>query len=130
MDMMRLCDKHPEKEQIFCLVNMISEAGYPFFFNFLEDLRPTPFNQEGGDPEKDIDWDTYNFLIEVGQPVGRNLSQLSICFNHEGDNTLLELLDMRVASGKPDATAEDGELTTDMTAEEVMEVIEKFFDAM
>lgn len=129
-DLMELCERHPEKEQIFYLAKMLQEAGYPFYFNFLEDLRPTPMDHDGRDPEADIDWDSYKFLIEVGHLAGDELAQLSICFNSEGDDELLELLDMRPADGKPDAKAEDGELTRDLTAEAIMEIIEKFFDAM
>jgi len=125
---MELCSNHEEREQIFCLAQMLSEAGLPFFFIFFDDMRPTPFDHEGGDPESDIDWNQYHFLIEIGRQAGYGLSQLSITFNSEGDETLLELLDMRGAADKPDAKAEDGKLTRNLTAEDAMQIIEKFFD--
>ena len=98
---------------------------FPYYFNIWEDLRPTPFNDEL-DPETAIDWDKYNFLIEIGDRVGRGLSMISVCFNHQGDNTLLELLDMRLAAAdKDDLTAEDGILYVDLTAEKAMEIIQE-----
>ena len=119
-DIMCLCEKHPEKEQIFSLVKMLTEAGYPFYFNFYEDLKPTPFGPEG-DPETDIDLEQYRFLVEVGEPVQPGLTEVSVCFNQEGDEKLLELLDMR--------TVKDGALHRDLTAEEAMEIIEKLSKA-
>lgn len=114
---MYVCRNHPKQQQIFHLEKMLIEAGYPYFFNFWEDLRPV-----FGEPEKDpegIDWNSYKFLIEVGRPAGYGLSEISVCFNQEGDRTLLELLDMRPAAG--------GELYRDLTSEGAMEIIEKFF---
>lgn len=128
MELMSYTENHPEQEQIFYLAKMITEAGYPFYFNFLDDLRPTPFNQDGGNPEADIIWDEYKFLIEVGRPAGAALSEISITFNQEGDKTLLELLDMRNAP--EGAAAEAGELTRDMKAEECMEIIERYFESI
>ena len=121
-----VCRNHPEKEQIFYLEKLIGDAGYPYFFNFWEDLRPV-FGEPEGDPEKDINWDTYKFLIQVGQPAGYGLSQISVSFNAQGDPKLLELLDMRPAEGKKNPTAEDGELHFGLTAEQVMKIIEEFF---
>lgn len=126
---MNACKNHPKKQQIFYLEKLLGEAGYPYFFNFWEDLRPVFGGDKGEDPES-IDWDSYNFLIELGQPVGFGLAQISVCFNQTGDQKLLELLDMRMAENKENPTAKDGELHTDMTAEGCMEIIKKFFDAM
>lgn len=125
---MEACSLHPEKQQIFYLEKMLDEAGFPYYFNFREDLRPIVGKDEG-DPES-IDWDSYNFLIEVGRLAGYDLAQISITFSTGGDNTLLELLDMRAAGDKEDATAEDGELSVNLTAEDCMKIIEKFFDAL
>lgn len=119
-DIMCLCEKHPEKAQIFSLVKMLTEAGYSFHFNFLEDLKPTPFGQEGN-PETDIDWEKYHFLVEVGEPVEPGLSEISVCFNQEGDKKLLELLDMR--------TVKTGAIHRDLIAEESMEIIERLCKA-
>lgn len=57
------CRNHPEKREIFLLEKLLIEAGYPYFFNLWEDLRPTPFDQEEKDPETAIDWERYNFTI-------------------------------------------------------------------
>ncbi len=126
---MNACKNHPEKQQIFYLEKLIGEAGYPYFFNFWEDLRPVFGGEKDGDPES-IDWNSYNFLIELGHPVGFGLAQISVCFNQAGDRKLLELLDMRKAEGKENPTAKDGELYVDMTAEDCMEIINKFFDSL
>lgn len=126
---MNACRNHPEKKQIFYLEKMLLEAGYPYFFNFWEDLRPVFGGEEDGDPES-IDWDHYNFLIELGNPAGFAISMISVCFNQKGDRELLELLDMRAAGDKENPTAEDGELHVDMTAEGCMEIIEEFFDSL
>lgn len=123
---MEVCQNHPEKAEIFWLEQMLMKEGYPYFFNFWEELRPTPFNQDGGDPES-IDWNNYNFLIEVGHPAGEALASISVCFNTKGDPKLLELLDMRLAAGKENPTASDGELYCGLSAESAMEIIEKYF---
>ena len=128
-DRMEACANHPEKQQIFHLEKMLIEAGYPYYFNFWEDLRPVFGGEEPGDPES-IDWDKYNFLIEVGQLAGYGYAQISVCFNQEGDRTLLELLDMRPAEGREWATAKDGILHRDLTSEGCMEIIENFFESM
>lgn len=128
MSMMKFAEKHQERGQIFCLAEMLEEGNYPFYFNFFDDLRPEPFTHEESDPETDIDWEKYNFLIQIGAMVGDGLSEISVCFNHEGDKTLLELLDMRQASIKENPTADDGELICDLLAEQCMEIIEKYFE--
>lgn len=121
------CKNHPEKQEIFKLESLLLRSPIPYFFNFWEELRPTPFN-DALDPETAIDWEKYNFLIEVGDRVGRGLSMISVCFNHQGDNTLLELLDMRLAAensaNRDNLTAEDGILYVDLTAEKAMEIIQ------
>lgn len=114
-----VCSNHPDHEQIFYLEKMLIEAGYPYFFNFWEKENP-----------ESIDWNTYNFLIEVGMPAGRKYADISVRFNQEGIKKLLELLDMRPAEGKEGATESDGELHRELAAEQVMEIIEKFFDSL
>lgn len=122
---MEVCQNHPERSEIFWLEQMLIKAGHPYFFNFWEDLKPTPFNQDGGDPEKDIDWDNYNFLIEIGEPVREGLSAISVSFNTAGEPNLLELLDARPVVGKTDINM--GYLHAGLTAEAAMEIIEEFF---
>lgn len=120
-----VCRNHPEKEAIFYLEKMLIEAGYPYFFNFWDDLKGR-FGQPDADPES-IDWNEYGFRIEIGAPVPCGVSEISVCFNTKGDPELLELLDMRHLINNIDATAEDGELHCGLTAEEAMEFIEKYF---
>lgn len=117
--------EHPEREQIFILEKLILKTNHPYYFNFRDDLKATPFGEMSAD---DINWDRYNFLIEVGEPVGSGLSEISVTFSTGNNKELLELLDMRSAKGKQDIKAEDGELTRDLTAEQCMEIIEKFFN--
>lgn len=123
-----VCRNHPEKGSIFYLEKMLLEAGYPYFFNFWEDLRGR-FGEPDKDPES-IDWNEYNFLIEVGRPAGCGIAEISVCFNTRGDKKLLELLDMRGAMDKENPTAEDGELHCGLTAEAAMEIIEKYFETV
>lgn len=124
---MKACSKHPDKKEIFKLESLLLKAGFPYFFNIWEDLRPV-FGQPEGNPETDIDWNTYNFLIEVGGSVACGYSGMSVCFNTEGDRELLELLDMRQAAGKENPTEADGKLYRDLTAEQAMEILKKYFD--
>lgn len=127
--LMEACKNHPERQQIFSLEKMLYEAGYPYFFNFREELRPVFGGDEDGDPES-INWDCYRFLIEIGQPVAHGLSQISVCFNQKGNRELLELLDMSAVKDKRIPTAEDGDLHVDMTAEDCMKIIEEFFNSL
>lgn len=124
------CKNHPEKEEIFKLESLLLKAGIPYYFNVWEDLRPTPFDVYEPDrtPEDIIDWDEYNFLIELGDRVGKGLTMMSVSFNRHGDRTLLELLDMRFAEDdKEELTAEDGILYVDLKAEKALEIIQEFF---
>lgn len=120
-----VCRNHPEREAIFYLEKMLIEAGYPYCFNFWEDLRGR-FGEPDRDPES-IDWNQYGFLIEIGRPAACEVAELSVCFNTNGDPKLLELLDMRSVIDKAGATAADGELQCGLTAEQAMEIIEKYF---
>lgn len=120
-----VCRNHPEKEAIFYLEKMLIEAGYPYCFNFWEDLKGR-FGEPDKDPES-IDWENYNFLIEIGRPAACSVAEISVCFNTKGDPELLELLDMRKVIDNIYADAEDGELHCGLSAEGAMEIIEKYF---
>jgi hypothetical protein len=123
-----VCRNHPRQQQIFHLEKMLLEAGYPYYFNFWEELRPTPFEQNGRNPETSIDWDTFNFLIEIGRQVGTGYAQISVTFDHDGNGELLEILDMREVEGWSNPSISDGELHAGLTSEQAMEIIEKFFE--
>ena len=114
---MEVCRNHPERQQIFHLEKMLIEAGYPYYFNFWEDLRPTPFNQDGGDPEKDIDWNAYNFLIEVGRGAGDDYAAIAVTFSRD-NKTLLEVVEKN-------RTRYDN-----YTSEQAMELIEGYFQRL
>lgn len=124
---MEVCQGHPEKAEIFWLEQMLIKAGYPYYFNFWEELKPTPFNQDGGKPEKDIDWNTYKFLIEVDKTTEDGIAQIIVCFNTKGDPKLLEIVETKLAAGKESPTAEDSLVFYELSAEQAMEIIEKFF---
>jgi hypothetical protein len=126
VDRMEACSDHPEKQQIFYLEKMLIEAGFPYYFNFFEDYNPSIF-QEGDPYPVVVDWEHYDFLIEVGRLAGYEFSTISVSFDRSGDGTLLELLDMRPAEEKENPTREDGELYSGLTAEQCMEIIENFF---
>lgn len=51
---------------IFKLEELLKESGIPFFFNYREENRPTPF---GG--ESNIDWSKEQLVITIGPPTGR-----------------------------------------------------------
>lgn len=120
---MEVCQNHPDKAEIFWLEQMLMKAGYPYYFNFWEDLRPVFGGNEDGDPES-IDWNIYNFLIEVGRPAESAICPISVCFSRQGDQKLLELLYIG-----PEAGGEPVEkLHFELSAEAAMEIIEKFFE--
>jgi hypothetical protein len=125
-----VCRNHPRQQQIFHLEKMLLEAGYPYYFNFWEELRPTPFEQNGRNPENDIDWDSFNFIIEIGRQVETGYAQISVTFDHDGNGELLELLDMREVEDRSNPSISDGELHTGLTSEQAMEIIEKFFETV
>ena len=120
-----VCRNHPEKESIFYLEKMLIEAGYPYFFNFWDDLKGR-LGQPDADPES-IDWNEYGFRIEIGAPVPCGVSEINVCFNTKGDPELLELLDMRSEANNMLADVTDGILYCGFTAEAAMEIIEKYF---
>lgn len=48
-------------KEIFKLHELLQESGMPYFFNWLEDQKPTPFS-EG----QKIDEDNYTYIISIG----------------------------------------------------------------
>ena len=124
---MAACADHPERREIFELERLLDESDYPYYFNYREDLRPTPFGQM---PDDAINWDSYIFLIEVGRLAGKDLAELSITFSTSGDNEKLELLDMRCAREIENPSAKDGEMSYGLTAETCFEIIKSYYEAM
>ena len=124
---MEVCQNHPERSEIFWLEQMLIKAGHPYHFNFWEDLRPTPFNHEGGDPES-IDWDSYEFMIEITPPAGEGRSKINVYFNSQGDPKLLQLFDTHPAAGvKEFPSSWDTVAFYELSAERAMEIIENIF---
>lgn len=105
-------DKHPEKQLIFKLARALDEELLPYYFNFDDEVKPTPFNLEGNNPES-IDWANYPFRIEI---ILRDRKSLSVIFNHGERKDLLELCDLNT-----------DELFTDMTVESIIDIAKKYF---
>lgn len=110
---------HSEKEQIFFLEKMIKEAGYPYCFNYNNEM-----------PEN-INWGCYDFKIELGHLAGYDVPMLTIKFSDRGDTRLLKILDMRRAlrEGR-ELHFDNADITYGKTAQECMRVIERFFDTL
>lgn len=124
-----VCANHPKQQQIFHLEKMLLEAGFPYYFNFWEELRPTPFNQEGLDPES-IDWDNYHFCIEFERGAGMEYPLMSVEIDSEG---LLFITDMRPAAAQNIPASEIDRVSESyngLTSEQAMEIIEEFFNSL
>lgn len=122
-----VCSNHPKQQNIFFLEKMLLEAGYPYYFNFWEELRPTPFNHDGGDPEKDIDWEKYHFCIELERPASMPYPLMSIEMDADG---LLLVTDMRPAAEAKVLASDIDRVAVShpgLNPEQAMEVIEEFF---
>jgi len=120
--------EHPETEEIFKLEELLDNAGYPYFFNLREELRPTPF---GALTARDIDWANFPFRIDVHgkyrqEDFMNGFAPMSVTFSSGSDHKLLEVLDMH------DATVQDnaayGKLTDDLTAAECFEILKQIFE--
>lgn len=127
-DIMEICADHPKQQQMFHLAKMLGEDIHPYYFNFFEDLKPTPFNHDGGDPETDINWDKYNFFIELDRPAGVPYPAISVTIDDEG---LLDVCDMSAAIDDR-LMGEEAENVAiwhrGLRSEDVMEIIEKHFE--
>lgn len=125
---MAACENHPKQHEIFYLEKMLLEAGYPYFFNFWEDLRPTPFEQEEKDLEKAIDWEHYYFNIQINRKAMAPAPDLSIEVSESGKLVLNDFREAIAAglSGKDMVAARV--IHKDITAEQAMEIIENFFE--
>lgn len=122
-----VCEKHLEKRAIFELEQILIENDVPYFFNFWDDLRPTPFGRES-DPES-IDWDTYIFRIEIGEPVADGIANLSVVFNKDGDKTLLELAVAHPEEGQQDAREPRCDVFKNLDAQMAGEMIKQLYQA-
>lgn len=115
-----VCVNHPKQQNIFFLERMLLEAGYPYFFNFWQELRPTPFDHDGGDPEKDIDWETYHFCIELERPAFMPYPLMSVEMDADG---LLLITDMRPAA---ESKIPPMVIYRGLNPEQAMEIIKDF----
>ena len=125
---MAACENHPKQHEIFYLEKMLLEAGYPYFFNFWEDLRPTPFEPEK-DPEKDIDWEHYYFNIQINREAMAPVPDLSIEVSENGKLILNDFGDAIKAGLTGKDMIEARVIHNDITAEQAMEIIEKFLSS-
>jgi len=127
---LEVCADHPKQQNIFFLEKMLLEAGFPYYFNFWDDLRPTPYNQEGGDPEKDIDWDNYHFIIELEHGAGMLFPLMSVELDPEGNLILMDAREAAAAMTLPENLNDVAVFYEGLTPEQAMEIIEKFFDSL
>lgn len=127
---LEVCAGHPKQQNIFFLEKMLLEAGFPYYFNFWEDLRPTPFNQEDGEPENDIDWDNYHFIIELEYGAGMPYPLMSIELDSEGLLVLMDAREAAEAKTAPENLNDVAVFYEGLTPEQAMEIIEKFFDSL
>lgn len=101
--------------EIFKLAQLMKEAGFNYYFNYDDDSK-------AGDEVFD---EEYEYMIETqtGELIGSR-TPITVFQRNDG----LELLDMRPARGKEFPADGDGELHSGLTAEEAMDIIEKFFE--
>lgn len=118
---MKYAENHQKQHEFFQLDKMISEAGYPYASTFWEE------NFNGGDPEKNIDWDSFYFNIQIcGAGMPFPIISVEIA-----DNGKLNLKDFRNAQDieirseeqlRELCIAYDG-----ITSEQAMEIIDDYF---
>lgn len=95
---------HAEKAEIFLLAEMLDQkSNIPYYFNFDEEVKPTPFNHDGEDPETAVNWDKYPFQIVI------DTKALSIMLEPAGT---LEICNLKT-----------DERTKDVSAEKAFEII-------
>lgn len=127
---MEYAKNHPKQQEFFYLDKMISEAGYPYFSTFWDALRPTSFDPDGGDPEKDINWDNFYFNIQISG-AGMAFPIISIEIAEDGK---LNLSDFRNAKGvkiKSEKQLQDLRIPYNgITSEQAMEIIDNFFKGL
>lgn len=104
---------HPDKKIIFELATRL-EGTFPYWFNYLDDIKPTPFNHDGEDLENLIKWETYPFQIIIDC---LNKQQLSVMMCRNGNHSLLEIENLMT-----------NELFVDLDAEQAVNIIRNYFD--
>ena len=114
-EMLAVCRKHPEAQEIFKLAQLMSDAGFNFWFNVQDDCKSG----------EDIFDDEYEYVIEVqtGVLIGSR-APITVFQREDG----LKLLDMRPAREQDIVSDSNGELYSGLSAEQTMEIIEKFFE--
>lgn len=105
-----------EAQEIFRLAQYLTEDGYDFWFNAQDDHDEVVSDED------------YEYILETqtGELIGTR-SPMTVFFRRDMDG--LQLLDMRPARGKAAPADEDGELHTNLTAEQALKIIKEFFEA-
>lgn len=121
IDGMKYVENHPKQHEFFYLDKMISEAGYPYASTFWKE------NFNGGDPEKNIDWDSFYFNIQIcGAGMPFPIISVEIA-----DNGKLNLKDFRNAQDieirSEDQLRELCIAYDGITSEQAMEIIDDYF---
>lgn len=96
-----------KNKEIFKLYEVLQESGMPYFFNWLEDQKPTPF-----DEGQKIDEENYNYLISIGPIDG------VVVEAEAGEAGLLRIVD----------NTKNGAVTNNVTAEEAFKILKERFE--
>ena len=108
-------------EEIFKLEELLKESEIPFYFNYREENRPTPF---GG--ESNIDWSKEQLVITVGPPTGRFFENAITILADAPENAEVQ---NRVSVNIDDPETDDLEIGVhyNLTAEQAFELIKEQF---
>lgn len=70
-------------EEIFKLEELLKQSDIPYYFNYREENRPTPF---GG--ESNIDWSKHQLVITVGPVLEHGYNAIVVYPRYIGDSLL------------------------------------------
>ena len=122
LDYMEVCQDHPEAEEIFKLAQLLTDAGYDFWFNVQDDYKQYA--------STDVFGEDYEYVIETqtGELISGCRAPITVFWNRYGEGgDGLELLDMRPAREEFFPEEDAGELHTGLSAQQAMEIIEEFY---
>lgn len=108
-------------EGIFKLEELLKESEIPYYFNYREENRPTPF---GG--ESNVDWSKEQMVITIGPPTGRVWENAITIL---GNNSEIAEVPHRVSVNIDEPETDDYEQAVyyNLTAEQAFEIIKEQF---
>ena len=122
LEYMEVCREHPEAEEIFKLAQLLTDAGYDFWFNVQDDYSQYT--------SADVFGEDYEYIIETqtGELISGCRAPITVFWNRYGEGGEgLELLDMRPAREMFYPEEDAGELHTGLSAQQAMEIIEELY---